>query len=159
MKHLFIGFCWIYNRLDEAETSESEKEKSEEQSADKALFVQELVLTMLVEDLTLKGSTSKQEDTMISLPECAAPKCNPLVLPLVGHQIKSTCDRKPVSMTHKEIVTREISLAHGGGGGGGTVNPQQSHDRMEMHLHKTRLHPPQKTIKHKSGKELLPPKK
>lgn len=151
---------YLLSRLDEAETSESEKEKSEEQSADKALFVQELVLTMLVEDLTSKGSTSKQ-GTQTSLPEsaaaAAAPKCNPPpVLPL-GHQIKSTCDRKPVSMTHKEIVTREISLAHGGVGG--IVNPQQSHDRMEMHVHKTRLHPPQKTIKHKSGRELLPPKK
>lgn len=144
---------FICNRLDEAEASESEKEKSEEQSADKAFFVQDLVLTMLVEDLTSKGSTSKQ-DMLTSLPECTAPKCNPPVLPL-GHKIKSTCDRKPVSTTHKEIVTREISLAHGGG----IVNPQQSHDRTEMHLHKTRLHLPQKTIKHKSGKELLPPKK
>lgn len=142
-------------RDDSASVTELELENADGERADKALFVQELLITALVEDLALNNNSSNGEETA-EKPETAEtymPVCSPL-LSASGHLPKSNCDKKLVPTACKEHVTRETTLAPGG-----IVTSHQSLDRMETHTPKIRLHLPQKANKHKSGKEVPPPKK
>lgn len=142
-------------RDDSESVTELELENADGERADKALFVQELLITALVEDLALNNNSSNGEETA-EKPETAetyTPVCSPL-LSASGHLPKSNCDKKLVPTACKEHVTRETTLAPGG-----IVTSHQSLDRTETHTPKIRLHLPQKANKHKSGKEVPPPKK